>query len=97
MECCHKTKDRDESEKKALLNRLKRIEGQIRGLEKMVEDNAYCIDILTQAQAANAALSAFEKELLASHIKTCLVTDIKEGKDETVDELISTLGKLLKN
>lgn len=97
MECCHKTKDRDESEKKALLNRLKRIEGQIRGLEKMVEDNAYCIDILTQAQAANAALSAFEKELLASHIKTCLVTDIKEGKDETVDELITTLGKLLKN
>ncbi len=97
MECCHKTKDRDESEKKALLNRLKRIEGQIRGLEKMVEDNAYCIDILTQAQAANAALSAFEKELLASHIKTCLVTDIMEGKNETVDELISTLGKLLKN
>ena len=97
MECCHKTKDRDESEKKALLNRLKRIEGQIRGLEKMVEDNAYCIDILTQAQAANAALSAFEKELLASHIKTCLVTDIMEGKNGTVDELISTLGKLLKN
>ena len=97
MECCHKTKDRNESEKKALVNRLKRIEGQIRGLEKMIEDNAYCIDILTQAQAANAALSAFEKELLANHIKTCLVTDIKEGKDETVDELITTLGKLLKN
>ena len=97
MECCHKTKDRDECEKKALFNRLKRIEGQIRGLEKMVEDNAYCIDILTQAQAANAALSAFEKELLTNHIKTCLVTDIKEGKDETVDELITTLGKLLKN
>ena len=95
MECCHKTKDREDGEKKALLNRLKRIEGQIRGLEKMVEEDAYCIDILTQAQAANAALSAFEKELLAAHIKTCLVSDIKNGKDETVDELIKTLGKMI--
>ena len=61
----------------------------------MVEEDAYCIDILTQAQAANAALSAFEKELLAAHIKTCLVSDIKNGKDETVDELIKTLGKMI--
>ena len=97
MECCHKVKNRDDSEKKLLLNRLKRIEGQIRGLEKMVEDNAYCIDILTQASAANAALSSFSKELLARHIKSCLITDVKEGKEETVDELIDTLGKMLKN
>lgn len=97
MECCHKVKDRDESEKKALTNRLKRIEGQIRGLLKMVDENAYCIDILTQAQAANAALSAFEKELLTAHIRTCLVNDVRLGKDETVDELIQALGKMIKN
>ena len=97
MECCHKTKERNEDEKRALINRLKRIEGQIRGLTKMVEGNAYCIDVLTQAQAAGAALSAFEKELLASHIKGCLIADIKDGKEETVNELITTLGKMIKN
>ena len=97
MECCHKVKNRNESEKKLLLNRLKRIEGQIRGLEKMVDEDAYCIDILTQASAANAAITSFSKELLALHIKSCLITDIKQGKEETVDELIETLGKMLKS
>jgi len=97
MELCHKTKVRNEDEKKALINRLKRIEGQIRGITKMVEENAYCIDVLTQAQAAGAALSSFEKELLASHIKGCLIADIKDGREETVDELIATLGKMIKN
>ena len=97
MECCHKTKVRNEDEKRALINRLKRIEGQIRGITKMVEENAYCIDALTQAQAAGAALSSFEKELLASHIKGCLIADIKDGREETVDELIATLGKMIKN
>lgn len=98
MECCnHKTKERNEQELKALLNRLQRIEGQIRGIKKMVQENAYCIDVLTQASAANAALNAFSKELLAQHIRSCLITDVQQGKTETVDELINTLGKMIKN
>ena len=96
MECCNKTKERADTEKRALINRLKRIEGQIRGLEKMVEENAYCIDIVTQAHAASSAISSFEKELLASHIKTCLIADISVGKRESVDELIETLEKLIR-
>ena len=94
--CCHKTKERSEEEYRGLMNRLKRIEGQIRGLEGMLEKDAYCVDILTQAAAANAALNAFSKELLASHIKTCVAQDIRDGKDETIDELVVTLQKLMK-
>ena len=88
-------RERDENEIKALMNRLSRIEGQIRGIKKMLDENAYCIDILTQAQAATAALGSFEKELLSQHIRTCLIRDVKDGKDETVDELITALGKML--
>ncbi len=96
-ECaCHKTKERGEEEYKALINRLNRIEGQIRGIRGMVEKNAYCTDILTQVAAVNAALNAFNKELLASHIRTCVAKDIREGRDETVEELVSTLQKLMK-
>ena len=95
MECCKKMRERDENEIKALMNRLSRIEGQIRGIKKMLDENAYCIDILTQAQAATAALGSFEKELLSQHIRTCLIRDVKDGKDETVDELITALGKML--
>jgi DNA-binding FrmR family transcriptional regulator len=94
--CCGKKKERTDSEKKLLLNRLKRIEGQIRGIYGMVENDAYCIDILNQAQAANAALTAFDKALLANHIKTCVVDDIKNGDDEVVDELVMTLQKFMK-
>lgn len=79
-----------------MLNRLSRIEGQIRGIKGMVERDAYCPDILTQVAAANAALNSFNKVLLANHIKTCVTTDIKEGKDETVDELVNVLQKLMK-
>lgn len=96
MCCCGKKKERKDSEKKLLLNRLKRIEGQIRGIYGMVENDAYCIDILNQAQAANAALTAFDKALLANHIKTCVVDDIKNGDDEVVDELVMTLQKFMK-
>lgn len=81
---------------KALLNRLSRIEGQVRGVRGMVEKNAYCPDIITQVTAITAALNAFNKELLASHIKTCVVTDIKDGKDDTVDELVAVLQKLMR-
>ena len=93
---CHKTKKRDEAEYKKLINRLNRIEGQIRGIKRMVENDAYCPDILVQAAAANAALNAFNKELLSNHIHTCVANDIREGRDETIDELCETLKKLMK-
>ncbi len=78
------------------MNRLSRIEGQIRGIKGMLEKDAYCTDIITQVAAANAALNAFNRELLATHIKTCVTDDIKAGKTETVDDLLVTLQKLMK-
>ena len=97
-ECCctHKTKERGEAEYRSLINRLNRIEGQIRGIKNMVENSAYCTDILVQVSAASSALNAFSKELLSNHIKTCVAEDIKNGKDETVDELVATLQKLMR-
>lgn len=94
--CCEKTKARSEKEYKDLLNRLSRIEGQIRGIKKMVENDAYCTDILVQVSAANAALNSFNKVLLSNHIRTCVANDIREGKEETIDELVTTLQKLMK-
>ncbi|GFI70901.1 copper-sensing transcriptional repressor CsoR [Clostridiales bacterium] len=94
--CGFKTKRRDDAEYKSLINRLNRIEGQIRGIKGMVEKNAYCTDIITQVAAANAALNSFNKELLSTHIKTCVADDIKAGKTETVDDLLATLQKLMK-
>ena len=93
---CHTKKIRSEQELKDLIARLNRIEGQIRGLRGMVERDAYCIDILTQVSAASAALSSFSKVLLASHVRTCVAQDIRDGKDETIDELIGTLQKLMR-
>ena len=95
-DCCHKTKERSPEEYKKLIHRLNRVEGQIRGIRGMVEKNAYCTDILVQVAAVNAALRAFNRELLASHIKGCVARDIRQGKDETIDELVSTLEKLMK-
>ena len=92
---CQKTTKRDEDKKKKLANRLSRIEGQVRGLKTMLENDAYCIDILTQASAVSSALDSFMKELLESHIRGCVVSDIKDGKDESIDELILTLGKMI--
>jgi DNA-binding FrmR family transcriptional regulator len=94
--CCHKTKERTEKEHKDLINRLNRIEGQIRGIKRMVDEDVYCPDILVQVAAVNAALNSFNKVLLSSHIKTCVTQDIKDGKEETVDELLATLQKLMK-
>ena len=94
--CCHKTKHREEEEYKMLMNRLSRIEGQVRGVKKMVENDAYCVDILTQVSAIQAALNSFNKELLANHIRTCVMDDIRNGNDEIVDELVQTLQKLMK-
>lgn len=94
--CCQKTKERSEKEYKDLINRLNRIEGQIRGIKGMVEKDVYCTDILTQVAAVNAALNSFNKVLLNNHIKTCVTQDIKDGKEETVDELVQVLQKLMK-
>ncbi len=96
-ECClHKTKERSETEYKDLIHRLNRIEGQVRGIRGMVERDAYCTDILVQVAAVNAALNSFNRVLLENHIKTCVTRDIKDGKEETVDELLVTLKKLMK-
>ncbi len=94
--CCNKTKERSEKEYKDLISRLNRIEGQIRGIKGMIERNAYCTDVLVQLEAAKAAMNSFTKVLLANHIKSCVIEDIKAGKEETVDELVTTLQKLMK-
>ena len=90
--CSRRTKERSEKEKRSMLNRLSRIEGQVRGIRKMVENDAYCPDILIQVSAVNS----FNKVLLAEHIRTCVTEDIREGKEETIDELVLTLQKLMK-
>ena len=93
---CHKTKQRPQDEIKKLLNRLSRIEGQIRGIRGMVEKGAYCTDILVQSAAVTAAVNAFNRDLLANHIRTCVADDIRDGKDEVIDELVATLQKMMK-
>ncbi len=87
---------RSNEEKKALLTRLKKAEGQIRGIEKMIEEDAYCPDILTQVAAVTAALNSFNKELLACHMRSCVIEDIKSGKEETIDEFVKLMQKLMK-
>lgn len=93
---CYRTKERDDEEYKSLINRLNRIEGQVRGVKGMVERDAYCIDIITQVAAITAALNAFNKELLENHIRTCVVTDLQNGKAETAEELVEVLQRLMK-
>ncbi|MDD7662914.1 MAG: metal-sensing transcriptional repressor [Eubacteriales bacterium] len=94
--CSQRKKERTPEEYTKLIHRLNRIEGQIRGIRGMVENNAYCPDILVQSAAVTAAINAFNKELLASHIRTCVAQDIRDGKDEVIDELVGTLQKLMK-
>ena len=97
--CCGgnvKKTERAEKDKKKLVNPLSRIEGQIRGIKKMIENDAYCNDVLIQSAAVGAAINAFNRELLSNHIHSCVVRDIREGKDEVVDELMVTLQKLIK-
>ena len=96
MENCCEKKHRSKEEKRALINRLSRIEGQIRGVRGMVEKDAYCADILIQVSAVSAALGSFNKELLGEHIRTCVQDDVKNGNGEKVDELIQLLGKLMR-
>ncbi|MCH5212856.1 MAG: metal-sensing transcriptional repressor [Oscillospiraceae bacterium] len=96
--CCggEKKKKRSQGEYKSLINRLNRIEGQIRGIKGMIEKDAYCTDIVVQVAAVNAALNSFNKVLLAEHIRTCVAQDIRDGKDEVIDDLLQTLQRLMK-
>ena len=96
--CCasDRKKERGDDEKRDLTNRLKRIEGQVRGLQRMIDEGAYCPDILTQASAVNSAINSFCRVLLANHLRTCVAEDIREGRDETVEELVATMQKLMK-
>jgi len=95
--CCRrKAVPRSEEERRRLIHRLSRIEGQIRGIRGMVENELYCNDILIQCSAVNAALNAFERELLASHIRSCVAQDLRAGKDEVIDELVTTIQKMMK-
>lgn len=95
-DCCHRTKERSQTEFKDLMNRLKRVEGQVRGIETMLENNAYCPDILVQVSAVTSALNSFSRVLLSQHMKTCVRNDILAGKDETIDEILDTLRKMMK-
>lgn len=94
--CCEKHTFRTEENKKLLINRLKRIEGQVRGIQAMIEKDTYCNDILMQSAAINAAVNAFNKEILSYHIHTCVARDIREGKDEVIDELTAAIQKLMR-
>ncbi len=94
--CSGKRKEREEAEKKDLMNRLKRIEGQVRGVEGMLENGVYCTDILVQVSAITSALNSFNKVLLGNHVKTCVAQNIRSGNDEVIDELVTTLQKLMK-
>ncbi|MCI9224211.1 MAG: metal-sensing transcriptional repressor [Acutalibacter sp.] len=93
---CHKTRERSDDEYKRLINRLSRIEGQVRGIRGMLEKDAYCIDVLAQAAAVGAALNAFSRELLSQHLRTCVAEDLRRGDDSTVDELTAALQKLMR-
>ncbi len=98
--CCEaateKKKERSEKEYRDLMNRLKRIEGQVRGIQGMLENDAYCADILVQVAAVNAALNSFNKVLLANHVRTCVADNIRAGNDEVIDELVTLLQKLMR-
>ena len=94
--CSNKHKDRDDKEFKDLMNRLKRIEGQVRGVEGMLENGAYCTDIITQVSAINSALNSFNKVLLANHIRTCVADNIRQGDDTIIDETVTIMQKLMK-
>ena len=95
-ECSKKRKHRSDEEYRSLVNRLSRIEGQVRGIKNMIENDAYCTDVLVQVSAVQAALNAFSRELLSNHIHTCVAENIRKGDDSVIDELVVTLQKLMK-
>jgi DNA-binding FrmR family transcriptional regulator len=93
---CHDSKRRTDEEKQTLINRLRRIEGQVKGIAGMIERDAYCVDVLTQVQAVSSALTSFSKALLESHVKSCVRDDVLEGKDEVLDELVDVISRFMK-
>jgi DNA-binding FrmR family transcriptional regulator len=95
-DCCNKLKHRSEGEKKTLINRLNRIEGQLRGIKNMIDDDKYCIDILTQISAVRAALGSLGEKLLEDHINTCVVSGIKNGDEQIISELTESIKKIMK-
>lgn len=98
LETCEscRTKERDEEERKPLLNRCSRAEGQIRGIRNMIERDAYCDDILTQIAATQSALRALSRQLLEQHIKSCLADRIKDGDETATEELMDTINRMMK-
>ncbi len=94
--CCEKTKKRADDEKRALINRLSRIEGQVRGIKSMVEDDKYCVDILTQTAAVSSAIGSFSREILEAHIRSCVIDGVKSGDNEKIEELISVIERFMK-
>lgn len=94
--CCEKTKMRSEEEKRALVNRLSRIEGQVRGIKEMLLDDKYCVDILTQTSAISSAINSFAREILESHIRSCVAEGVRSGDDEKIEELIKTIERFIK-
>lgn len=94
--CCHQKKIRSKEERRKLLNRISRIEGQVRGIKKMLENDAYCIDVITQVSAINAALNSLNKVLLSEHLRTCVAQDVANGNGEKLEEIVDTLQKLMK-
>lgn len=96
MPLCHELKHRNEPEFKDLIHRLNRIEGQVRGVRRMVEEEHYCVEILTQVSAIQSALNSFNKVLLGNHIRSCVVEDIRQGNDEVIEELLKTIQKIMK-
>lgn len=94
--CCARKKERTEKERAAILNRLRRVEGQVRGIEKMIENDAYCTDVITQVSAVAAALNAVNRELISKHIRTCVAADLRQGKTETADELATVVERLMR-
>lgn len=93
-EQCSKNKHRDEDEKKYLRTRLKTIEGQIRGISKMIDEDKYCADILTQLLAVNKSIKSLSNDILKSHLNSCVIEDIQSGKTEVVDEVMDLIRRL---
>ena len=88
--------ERSEECRRKLIHRLNRIEGQIRGIRQMIENDAYCNDVLVQSAAAGAALNAFNRELIAAHLRGCVAKDLREGDESVIEELLGTLQKMMK-
>lgn len=94
--CAHRTTKRSDEDKRALVNRLSRIEGQVRGIKRMIENDEYCLDILVQSSAAASAMNSFNRELMAKHVTGCLAKEMTDEGRETLNELVASLQALMK-